>query len=106
WNNDGWPDLMVANGHIADQTDRIDPYIGYAQPTQVLVNEHGLFRDASAEAGPDFGRRIVGRAVAAADFDGDGRQEAIVASLSGPPLLLRNESTGGNWLTLRLADVK
>ena len=100
--NAGALDLLVANGHIADQTDRADPDIGYAQPTQVLRNEDGRFRDVSAGAGEPFRKRIVGRGLAVADFNGDGKPDAVVASLSGPPLLLQNESSTGNWVTLRL----
>jgi enediyne biosynthesis protein E4 len=103
WNNDGWPDLMIANGHVQDQLDRVDPDTGYRQLPQVFLNERGRFREVSASAGPPFAQRIVGRALAAADFDRDGRRDAVIANFVGPPLLLRNESPAGNWVGIRLA---
>lgn len=102
WDNDGDPDLMLANGHVQDQVDRVDPDTGYRQRTQVLLNEAGLFREVSAQAGAVFQEKIVGRALAAADFDRDGRLDALVANFTGPPQLLRNESAAGNWLRLAL----
>ena len=53
-------------------------------------------------AGPAFQDRIVGRGLAIADFDGDGREDVAVANFAGPPLLLHNQGAAGNWVTLRL----
>jgi hypothetical protein len=102
WNNDGQQDLMLANGDVHDQMDRVDPATGYRQRTQVFLNENGTFRDVSATAGPVFQEKLVGRALAVADYDRDGRLDAVVANFVGPPLLLRNESQSGNWIGLRL----
>ncbi len=102
WNNDGAVDLMVANGHVQDQLDRVDPDTGYRQATQVFLNDQRSFREVSAAAGPAFAQKIVGRALAAADFDRDGRRDAVVANFAGRPLLLRNESAAGHWITFRL----
>lgn len=100
--NDGEPDLVIANGHPADQIDRVLPSVGYRQPPQVFANSGAVFRDVSPAAGPAFQQRIAGRGLAAADFDGDGRLDVAIASLTGPPLLLHNESKAGNWVTVRL----
>lgn len=102
WNNDGQVDLMLANGHVQDQLDRVDPGTGYRQRAQVFLNENGTFREVSSGAGPAFAEKIVGRALAVADYDRDGRLDAVIANLVGPPLLLHNESQSGNWIGLRL----
>ena len=102
WNNDGVEDLMLANGHVQDQLDRVDAATGYRQRTQVFLNRNGTFQDVSADAGPAFGEKIVGRALAVADYDRDGRLDAVVANFVGPPLLLHNESPASNWLGIRL----
>lgn len=98
--NDGQMDLMQANGHVEDQRDRVDPTVGYRQPTQVFRSQAGKFSEFPAAVPAE---RVVGRALATADYDRDGRMDAVVASLSGPPVLLHNESTGlGHWLGVRL----
>jgi len=102
WNNDGFEDLMLANGNVQDQLDRVDAATGYRQRAQVFLNRGGTFQDVSASAGPAFGEKLVGRALAVADYDRDGRLDAVVANFVGPPLLLHNESEAGNWVGVRL----
>jgi enediyne biosynthesis protein E4 len=101
--NDGLLDLFIANGHVRDNPERLDPAVHYAQPMQLFRNDgSGVFRDLSREAGPAFDRPIVGRAAASGDIDNDGDIDLLVVDAAGAPLLLRNES--GNrrhWLTVR-----
>jgi hypothetical protein len=102
--NDGWLDLVFANGHVYDNVGLIEPGSTYAQPMMLFHNEAGRpFRDIAAEAGPDLQRPIVGRGLAVGDFDNDGREDLLVVDYEGHPLLLHNETEGLNhWLTLRL----
>jgi len=102
--NDGWPDLIFANGHVYDQAARIDPASPYFQKTIVMRNEAGKrFIDVSAAAGAAIQRRIVGRGLAVGDFDNDGRLDALLVNYEGAPLLLRNVTeTGNHALRLRL----
>jgi len=86
---DGRLDLVVANGHVADQADVGQPEYGYRQPLQFLHNVGGRFREVTAGVG--FDRKLVGRALAVADFNRDGRQDLLVADLGGSPVLLRND---------------
>jgi enediyne biosynthesis protein E4 len=102
--NDGDQDLVIANGHVADNADRLRRGDRYAQPTLLFRNDGGRFHDITAAAGPAFTRPIVGRAVCAGDLDDDGRVDLVITNLEGPPLLLRNRSEPrGHWLEVSLA---
>ena len=104
FDNSGWLGLMIANGHVEDNADKVDPSTTYRQPTQLFRNLHGKrFADISTETGPDLQRPIVGRGLAVGDFDNDGRVDALVVDSEGAPLLLHNESRPvGHWLSLTL----
>jgi len=113
--NDGWLDLIVANGHTADNIDKfwaIRGYTTYRQPTQLFYNlsaihNIGRFGDVSPKAGPDLQKPIVGRGLAVGDFDNDGRVDALVVDSEGAPLLLHNESApAGHWLSFTLVGTK
>ncbi len=104
YDNDGWLDLMIANGHIEDNAPDVEPSATYRQPTQLFWNAHGkVFADMSARAGAALLKPIVGRGLAVGDFDNDGRVDALVVDSEGTPLLLRNESPKtGHWLSFSL----
>lgn len=105
FDNDGWADLMIANGHVHDHLMELkgkpDPF---AQLPQVLQNRGGRrFAEVSATAGKFFNTPSVGRGTAAADVDGDGRVDVAVLRLNGRAALLRNTTeNAGNWLTIEL----
>ena len=108
YDNDGWLDLMIANGHVQDNIAAIDKGATYREPTQLFRNDRGrLLVDMSGRAGPDLPRPIVGRGLAVGDFDNDGRVDALVVDSEGTPLLLKNESAPvGHWLSLKLVGTK
>ena len=89
FDGDGDLDLLQANGHVLDRARLGEPMA--MRPT-LLANRGGRF--AAVDGGPFFERAIVGRGVAIGDLDGDGRPDAIVASLDAPAAVLRNESPG------------
>jgi hypothetical protein len=103
--NDGWEDLVFANGHVYDNADEMDPLTTYRQPLQFFHNVAGragrVFKDLAAALKLD--QPIVGRGSAVGDFDNDGRQDLLILNYEGSVLLLRNESESGNTrLTLDL----
>ena len=106
--NDGWLDLMLANGHIQDNVATTNPGETYPQPMQLFHNQNGTaFEDISAASGAGFQHSIVGRGLAVGDYDNDGKMDALVVDAEGKPLLLHNETTSaGHWLSCRLIGTK
>lgn len=112
FDNDGWLDLLIANGHIQDNVQAVVPSRAYRNPTQAFRNLGGMakpvqFADISAQTGEALARPIVGRGLAVGDYDNDGRMDAIVVDSEGRPLLLHNETEqAGHWLGVRLIGTK
>ena len=89
FDNDGWLDLVVANGHILDNIARIQSNLTFAQPGQVFRNERGRLRRSRGSEG-DFARPRVGRGLASFDYDLDGDLDLVLANNRGPAELLEN----------------
>jgi hypothetical protein len=106
FDNDGWRDLFFAVSHFPS----LDRYLGKsaAQANRVFRNVQGRrFEDVSAGAGADFQAVAMHHGTAFADFDNDGRVDAVVTSLNGPVKLFRNVTSGaGHWLAVRLRGVR
>ena len=107
YDNDGRPDLFVANGAVTIvETLRGTPY-PFRQRNLLLHNEGARFRETSGEAGAPFQLSEVGRGAAFGDIDNDGRLDIVIANNNGPVRLLMNETTpAGHWLAIRLQGVK
>jgi enediyne biosynthesis protein E4 len=92
---DGWPDLFLSNGHVADDINKVQPKITYAQSPKLFRNAgKKQFTEVSRKAGKPFQRPIVGRGTAYGDYDNDGDSDILISTNGGPAYLLRNE--GGN----------
>lgn len=103
-NNNGWLDLVIANGHIHDNEDLLDKFNRYLQPMQLFMNQGGhTFRDMSQQAGPGFTTPMVGRGLAVGDVNNDGLLDIVTTDLEGRPRLLINHSPrAGNWIRFTL----
>lgn len=100
--NDGWLDLLCANGHVA--VGRVDPNHHYAQPLRLFRGNGAEFQDVTAQLDAALQAPFVGRGVAFGDYDNDGRLDVAVSNLEGRALVLRNESEAtGSWLGVRLS---
>jgi enediyne biosynthesis protein E4 len=103
--NDGWLDLIIANGHVQDNIDQIDHAASYRQSLQLFQNDRGMHLTDVSSSLPR--KKIVGRGLAIGDYDNDGKLDALAVDSEGPPLLLHNENpTSENWLSLKLIGKK
>ena len=102
--NDGYPDLLVANGHVYPEVDAAHLGATFKQRRFLYWNTgKGTFQDVSKSAGPGLSEPLSGRGLAVADLWNDGRLEAVVNNLSDWPLLLVNRAANGNhWLGVQL----
>ena len=107
YDNDGRPDLFIANGAVTMmESQRGEPY-PYRQRNLLLHNEGSRFRETGAEAGPPFALSEVGRGAAFGDIDNNGTIDIVVANNNGPARLLLNSTTPrGHWLEVRLQGTK
>jgi enediyne biosynthesis protein E4 len=108
--NDGDLDIYVTNGHVIDNVKLYRPTLTYAQKDLLYENLAGpatkpgtaRFRDVSARAGAALQATRVGRGLAVADFDNDGRLDVVMTSLDQRAVLLKNQGArGGNWIAIR-----
>jgi hypothetical protein len=107
YDNDGWKDIAVINGHVNPQVDAHAFGVTYAERSFLFHNQsNGRFQEVGLKAGAGFSERRVGRAVAVADFDNDGRLDLLVTNLDGSPVLLRNASQAGNALRIKLVGTR
>ncbi len=103
YDNDGWRDLFVAQGHVMDDIAQSDPSVSYREPFLLLRNLFGRFFDVSDAAGAAFGVPRAGRGAAFGDLDNDGRIDIAVNNNDGPAVVLRNRGAGDNrWLTVKV----
>ena len=107
YDNDGWKDLLVAQGHDLDTVELSYPNLHYREPMLLLRNTGKEFVDVSASSGVVFSQPWLGRGMAIGDIDNDGRLDAVVTTNDGPAHILHNETpTQNHWLTLKLVGHK
>ena len=90
FDNDGWPDLFVVNGHVYPEIDKTNRGVTYLQPRVLYRNlGDGKFADVSGSAGPAVTTPASGRGVAFGDLDNDGAVEIVVNNMNALPSLLK-----------------
>ncbi len=103
---DGYQDLVLANGHIEPEINAVEKEVTFAQRPQVFRNNgKGEYIDVTDSAGEAFNVPIVGRGLAAADFDHDGDEDVLITVNGGPAKLLRNDShnpSDKNWIAFQV----
>ncbi len=103
YDNDGWKDLLIAQGHDLDTVEKTNPQLHYREPMLLARNTGHGFVDVSAESGSAFHQAWVGRGLATGDIDNDGRIDAVVSTNDGPAHVVHNETkTANHWLILKL----
>ena len=108
YDNDGWRDLFLANGHVLDNVERYHADTKYAEPKLMFRNTgHGIFENVSEKLGADFQLPRVSRGAAIADFDNDGDLDILINNCGQAPQLLRNDGGNSNhWLEIFLIGTK
>src|SRR5208282_2204338 len=92
FDNDGWRDLLVVNGHILDNIPVYHPDVTYAEEKKLYRNMgEGRFVDATKTQGADFRARRVGRGLAVGDYDNDGWQDFLVSNNGEDAQLFHND---------------
>ena len=107
YDNDGWPDILVADGHIEDQIEKVQKRVSYAEPPHVFRNlGGGKFVEATQSLGSAFASPRVGRGAAYADIDNDGSLDVLMTTNGGRAYLFHNEGVTNHSLRIKLVGTK
>jgi len=108
FDNDGWEDFFLVNGHVYPQVDSLHSRLKYFEPKLLFLNQRdGRFADISKLAGAAIQAPQVSRGLAVGDLFNDGKLEAVVENLVGRPMILRPEGGPRNhWISFQLEGVK
>jgi enediyne biosynthesis protein E4 len=106
--NDGWLDLITANGHVYPQVDTLPSGAGYREAKLLQMNQKdGTFCDGSDQAGPSLKEKRVSRGVAVGDLFNEGNMDVVISDLDGSPMVLRNHGIPDrHWVSFELAGSK
>ena len=110
FDNDGWNDLLIANGHVYPAVDNFQWGTSFAQQLLLFrntgaagINKQTRFERVAAAPGSGLAEAFQARGMATGDFDGDGKLDVVVAGMDAAPTLLRNVSDAKNhWLSIKL----
>jgi len=107
YDNDGWPDIFVADGHIEDAIERVQKRVSYAEAPHLFRNlGGGKFQEVTDSLGTAFASPKVARGAAYADIDNDGALDVLLTTNGGPAYLYHNEGGNNHSLRVKLVGTK
>ena len=108
FDNNGWLDILLVNGHVYPEVEKLTTEAGYAQRKVLYRNlRNGKFEDVTSRAGAALMRPSAARGCAFGDYDNDGDEDILINTVNALPELMRCDSTNqNNWLTIELVGVK
>jgi enediyne biosynthesis protein E4 len=107
FDNDGWQDIFVANGHVNPQVDQHSFGVTYAERPLLFHNLQGKFSEIGLSSGAPLQKRYVARGVATGNFLNDGSEDLLMTVLDGPPVLLRKQGAKtGHWLRVKTVGTR
>ena len=107
YDNDGDPDLFLANGHPDDMVETQAARVKYKEPLVLFENINGKYKNVSAQSGEVFKKDFPARGASFGDFDNDGLIDILVVNNGDAPALIRNQGgSGNNWIGLNLVSAK
>lgn len=108
FDNDGWADILIANGNFSSRMDGLETEVKYCEPLQLFRNDGGRkFEDVSGQSGLNDGPLHSRRGTAFGDIDNDGNLDFVVFNAAGPPSLFLNRTQNGNHrVLLRMIGTK
>ena len=102
FDNDGWKDLFVAQGHVLDNVEAIDPSLHYHELPLVAMNHQGRFERTDS----GLTSAVAGRGAAFGDLNNDGWQDVVMTVLGGPPQVFLNRGGKQHWLVINLRGTR
>jgi hypothetical protein len=103
YDNDGFVDLFLANGHPDDMIESYSQQVRYKEPLVLFHNDGAKLANVSDQGGPAFQKLFPARGLAVGDYNNDGRVDVLVGNNGGAPLLLKNNAGEGNhWVGIKL----
>ncbi len=107
YDNDGWPDIFVADGHIENEIERVQKRVAYAEPPHLFRNlGGGRFQEVTQQTGTAFASPKVARGAAYADIDNDGALDVLLTTNAGHAWLFHNEGGANHSLRVKLSGTK
>lgn len=105
YDNDGWRDLFVAQGHVMDNIQQTQPSLRYKEPVLLMRNRNGNFEDVSGRSGEPFEIPLAARGAAFGDLNNDGFIDVAINCNDGNAILLQNQGNANRWLTVNTVGV-